>query len=799
MINPFQRKDEGGRVTQSGPFCRSTVFAATSTHTMKFIPTEVQILAKEHYQLEVEATALQGYDEQNFLLRDKFGKKYILKIAGEEHGYHFLEAQIAIARHLANSNLASKFQHYIKNTKYRELTSIERNGKSYYLRVLSFLEGTFWVDQQEHSPDLLHKLGGFLGEMDATLKNFQHPALNRYYEWDLKNTLDARNNLRYIRSHEDRRLVDYFLLQFEMEVLPYISSLRSSAIHNDVNDYNILINGQYISGLIDFGDAVYSNTINNLAIACTYALLQQKEPIEAAAVLVKAYHEKHPLCEKELEVLYYLIAARLCISLTKSAFNASLNSDNHHHFLTEQAGWKLLHQWIKINPLRVQDAFHAACGYAPVIDHSNHYADILKKRKELIGKNLSISYKKHLKIIRGALQYLYDDKGNTFVDCVNNVSHVGHCHPTVVKAIQKQAAVLNTNTRYLNDNILEYAKRLLATFPSHLSVCYFTNSGSEANDLAIRMSRHYTNQKDVVVLDHAYHGTSTVAMELSPYKFDGKGGPGKMPYIHKAQNPDQYRGPFKANDREAGKKYAQDVKRIIDELAAQGKTPAAFICETILGVGGQIPLPDGYLKEVYGLIKAAGGLCIADEVQVGFGRVGSKFWGFELQEAMPDIVVLGKPIGNGHPLAAVITTAAIANSFNNGMEYFNTFGGNPVSMAAGLAVLDVIEDEELQKNALETGNHLLKGLSQLMVKHGIIGDVRGHGLFVGVELVRDRKTLKPAAPEIDTIVEKMKDRGFLISTDGPLHNVLKIKPPLVFSKENADELVKQLDIVLSEL
>jgi 4-aminobutyrate aminotransferase-like enzyme len=397
------------------------------------------------------------------------------------------------------------------------------------------------------------------------------------------------------------------------------------------------------------------------------------------------------------------------------------------------------------------------------------------------------------------LQYLYDDKGRTFVDCVNNPSHVGHCHPVVVKRMQKQIAVLNTNTRYLHDNIIEYAKRITATLPSSLSVCYFTNSGSEANDLAVRVARHFTGQKDIIVLDHAYHGTSTVAMEMSPYKFDNKGGFGQMPWIHKAMNPDMYRGPYKYDDREAGKKYAGDVHLVIEELKKNGKAPALFICETLLGVGGQMPLPPGYLKEVYEHVRAAGGVCIADEVQVGFGRVGEKFWGFELQDVVPDMVVMGKPIGNGHPFAAVVVTNEIADAFNNGMEYFNTFGGNPVSMAAGLAVLDVIQQEEMQQHALETGNYLMEGLKKLMKRHPIIGDVRGHGLFIGAELVHNRETLEPAVPEIDFIVEAIKDRGYLLSTDGPLHNVLKIKPPMPFNKTNADELLQLLDEALSAL
>jgi 4-aminobutyrate aminotransferase-like enzyme len=364
--------------------------------------------------------------------------------------------------------------------------------------------------------------------------------------------------------------------------------------------------------------------------------------------------------------------------------------------------------------------------------------------------------------------------------------------------MQRQLATLNTNTRYLSDLIIQYADRIIRTLPDRLQVCYFVNSGSEANDLAIRMSRCYTGQEDVIVLDHAYHGNSTLAIDISPYKFESKGGTGQRPWVHKAMNPDTYRGPY-SDRKDAGIGYAADVERIITNLRKNGKKPAAFICETLLGVGGQMPLPEGYLKAVYEHVHNAGGVCIADEVQVGFGRVGSAFWGFQLQQVEPDIVVLGKPIGNGHPMGAVVVTRAIADAFNNGLEYFNTFGGNPVSMATGVAVLDVIEQEGMQQHAREVGEHLMKSLKQLMLHHRIIGDVRGQGLFIGVELVRDRQTKEPAVPEIDMIVEEMKERGFLLSTDGPLHNVLKIKPPMPFSMADADALCYHLQEVLGSV
>ena len=766
---------------------------------MQFTVELIKEIVLENYSLNVDVKKLNGYEEQNFLLKDKNSKKYILKVANDELTPAFLDAQVEMLRHLSKSNVASMVPHFILNNAGRALTHFTNDGKNYFIRVLHFLEGDFWADTKNLPEKSFIDLGNVLGKLDDALKDFSHAATHRHFLWDISNAADANAKLHCIKDPEHRRIAGYFLLQFETEVLPVLHTLRHACIHNDANDFNILIKDNVVSGIIDFGDVVYSALINNLAIACTYAILNCEDPLKSATLIVKGYHKAYPLEEREIELLYYLIAARLCISVTQSAWNASVNPFNEHHFLTEKPGWELLYKWIKINPLKAYNEFRKACNFYSIIDEENNYKKLLEDRKKYIGKNLSISYQKPLKIIKGALQYLYDDKGNTFVDCVNNVSHVGHCHPLVVKAMQQQIARLNTNTRYLNDAIVDYAKAITATLPGKLSVCYFVNSGSEANDLAIRIARNFTKQKDVIVLDHAYHGNSTLAIEMSPYKFDSKGGSGKMPYIHKAISPDLYRGKYQYVDEKAGEKYAADIQQIIEQLKTENKGIAAFICETLLGVGGQIPLPENYLKNVYEIVRAAGGLCIADEVQVGFGRVGEKFWGFELQDVEPDIVVLGKPIGNGHPLAAVIVTPEVADAFNNGMEYFNTFGGNRVSMVTGLTVLSVIQNEDLQKHAKIVGDILIDELKKLMQVHTIIGDVRGHGLFVGIELVKDRATKVPAVPEIDIVLEKMKDRGYLLSTDGPLHNVLKIKPPMVFSVENATGLVKNLDAVLREL
>ncbi len=424
--------------------------------------------------------------------------------------------------------------------------------------------------------------------------------------------------------------------------------------------------------------------------------------------------------------------------------------------------------------------------------------DLLAARRRLLGPSLSVSYRRPLEIVRGSGAFLYDEAGRAYLDVVNNVAHVGHCHPRVVRAGQRQMAVLNTNTRYLHASILRYAERLRETLPPPLSVCFFVCSGSEANELALRLARAHTGGLALAVVEGAYHGNTTALVEASPYKFDGPGGAGAPPHVHKVPMPDDYRGLYRRGDPERGEKFASHVAAAFAAARERGGRPAAFLCESVLSCGGQIVLPPGYLAAAYRHARAAGAVCIADEVQVGFGRVGSHFWGFQEQGVVPDIVTMGKPIGNGHPLGAVATTAAIAASVANGMEYFNTFGGNPVSCEIGLAVLDVVREERLQEHALRVGERFRAGLEGLASRHRVVGDARGLGLFLGVELVRDRQTLEPAAEEAAYVVERMKDHGILLSTDGPLHNVIKMKPPMIFSENDAARVIETYDRVLSE-
>ena len=424
------------------------------------------------------------------------------------------------------------------------------------------------------------------------------------------------------------------------------------------------------------------------------------------------------------------------------------------------------------------------CNHTIVDEEQRSLNSLLEERDVYIGKALSLAHGKPLHIVKGEMQYLYSATGEKYLDLVNNVCHVGHSNPKVVKAGQKQMAVLNTNTRYVYDGLTNYIRRLSETLPGPLKVGYLVNSGSEANELAVRIARAHTGAYDIVVIEGAYHGHTGMLIDLSPYKFRGYDGKGESKdWVHVVPVPDTYRG--------GNKDYADEFGLIVKNAAPV----AGFLVESMLSCAGQIPLPPGYLKSAFSHVRSAGGLCIADEVQVGFGRVGTDMWAFEEHGVIPDIVVMGKPIGNGHPMAAVFTTPEIAASFEE-MEFFSTFGGNPVSCAIGLTVLDVIEEDGLMRNAEIRGEQFISGLKQLMTRHQIIGDVRGRGLFIGFELVKNRETREPASTEAKKLVNGLLARNILLSVDGIHKNVIKIKPPMVITKEDVDVTLLAIDEVL---
>ncbi|MBQ0824485.1 aminotransferase class III-fold pyridoxal phosphate-dependent enzyme [Microvirga sp. HBU67558] len=423
---------------------------------------------------------------------------------------------------------------------------------------------------------------------------------------------------------------------------------------------------------------------------------------------------------------------------------------------------------------------------------------VLPQRRKRFAGNLKLSYRRPITLLRGYKQFLFDQDGRTYLDGYNNVPHVGHCHPRIVAAAERQNRLLNTNTRYLHPAQVEYADALTLRLPDELSVCFFVNSGSEANELALRLARAHTGAVDTIVMDSGYHGNTNTAIDISPYKFNGPGGRGAPDWVDVVPVADPYRGPYKGSDPEAGRKYADHVRAAVERIQARNRRVAAFICEIFPSVGGQIIPPPDYYRQAYSAIRSVGGVCIADEVQTGLGRIGTHQWGFETQGVVPDIVVLGKPMGNGHPIGAVVTTPAIAASFANGMEFFSTFGGSTLACVIGREVLRVVDEEALQEQALDVGTFMLDGLRELQKEHAVIGDVRGSGLFIGVELIKDHDTLEPAQRQASYIVNRLREHRILIGTDGPLDNVLKIRPPLCFTREDASHLLGRLSTVLRE-
>jgi 4-aminobutyrate aminotransferase-like enzyme/Ser/Thr protein kinase RdoA (MazF antagonist) len=983
----------------------------------------------DFYNISGVATPLHGEIDFNF--RIKSTQQYILKISRPDEAEDYLDFQVAMHLFIGNRNPNFNFPRLIPNKEGKVVSEYkDADGNIRKVRLLSWIDGRLWSSVNPITPQLRYTLGQQCANFTSAMMGFEHPFANRIFDWDLNNAKWSFEKTNLFEG-DKLALIKYFQDQF-LSIEKNYRQLRKSLIHNDANDNNILVTTDLINAevaaLIDYGDAVHSQIINDLAVAIAYGVMNIADPLTAAMDIVKGFNEALPLQDNEIEMLYTLVAMRLVLSVTKSAQNKILEPENVYLQISDKHAWDLLLKWKAIHPYFACYAFRNACGkpacpqegafvqfaktnavdasklfnrktgiqfqhidlgmsssllgnyadykyshqfekrlndlidnnpntiwaggygevrpfytdaafkipgnegyelrtihlgtdfwakageaikalfdgevvacydnagdkdYGPVIilkhtineqlsffmlyghlsreslnkrigqnikageviatigtkevngnwpphlhlqiimnllgnennfdgvarpslwpvfnslcpdpnlffnldalqqKNENDFAQSMQVRKSNLGRSLSLSYKKHLTVLRGEGAYLYDEHGQSYLDTVNNVAHVGHENPGVVEAGQKQMAILNTNTRYLHPQILKYAKELLAAFPSELCVVHFVNSGSEANELAMRMAKTVTKQKDIIALEWGYHGNTQACVDVSSYKFNRKGGTGKPEYTSIVPLPDAFRGMYRGRDTAI--KYANHIEEEIVLLKTKGRNVAAFLAESIVSCGGQVDLPEGYLKAAYDMVRSNGGLCIADEVQVGFGRVGEKFWAFEMHGVIPDIVTLGKPIGNGHPLGAVVCTKAVAEGFANGMEYFNTFGGNPVSCAIGRSVLKEIKEKKLQQNALAVGTYLIQSFNALKKDFPLIADVRGKGLFLGIELLE--KDFTPATAKTAYVAERMRDKGILMSVDGPENNVLKIKPPICFSIDDANWLLENIKQVMGE-
>ena len=991
---------------------------------------EVEKIVKKEYGILGAASKLQGEIDINYKISTKNSQDYILKISRPDTTADYLDFQIKILKFINSKKKNLPIPKIVLNKKKKEISKIEDgSGTKRTARLLTWIPGRLWSSVNPHLNNLRFSLGEKSGMITKLLDGLDHKIAHRKFEWDIAQSLWTKKHLNLF-NNDQKKILKYFHKEFGSKKDEY-NQLRKSIIHNDINDNNIIVSENLINpsvkSIVDFGDAINTQIINEVGTVCAYGIMNQNDPLDAALPIISGYHSVYPLREDEIDHLYNVIAMKLVISVTKSAINKTKEPGNKYLLISEKHAWELLNKWYNISSEFATYSFRKSCGFNShpnydkfkkwcskqsisisklfpsirknklekidlsvstkfiepnelgnieifqykieklqekfpdkilaggylepraiyttdkygkrgnsgnenrtihigsdfwlppktpvhamfdgevviaindagekeygglvVLKHKTknfdfftlyghnsvksatkhsvgdkikkgdkiselgnypengnwpphlHFqimlsmmdykidfpgvmyynqieiwkeicpdpnllfksksiksskgisnAEIVNYRNRHLGKSLKLHYNNPIRIVRGAGQYLIDNTGRLYLDTVNNVAHVGHENPEIVMAGQKQMALLNTNTRYLHEGINALAEKLLSTLPKELSVCYFVNSGSEANELAIRMIKEVTGQKDIIVSQWGYHGNTNKCVDISSYKFDRKGGKGAPKNTHVIPIPDSYRGKYRGLS--TGNDYSKEVKKCIDKIHAKKRGVGGFIIEPIISCGGQVELPNGFLKKTYNYIRKAGGVCVSDEVQVGCGRLGESFWGFQLHDVIPDIITIGKPFGNGHPIGAVVCREEIANKFANGMEFFNTFGGNPVSCSIATEVLSFIEKYNLQKNALLTGGYLKKQLIKLSNKYPMIGQVRGKGLFLGIELVDNE--LQPLKDHANYLANRMKEFGILMSTDGPNDNVMKIKPPIIFNQEDCDKLIFYLDKIFEE-
>ena len=730
-----------------------------------------------HYGLKnPELELLEGYADKTYKVTEG-DRCWILKVHPERPGlvkqitaeHNFMEALGKLKQF--------KVPSHIKSTENKVFIAAEKK----LLRLLRFVPGQF-MSEINWPATFLDNFGSFLAELSKVgLELDPSDIAAKRFHWDLQHLLMNKEYLKSVSEPGIRSRIDYFFLQYELEVLPRAYKLRRAVIHNDTNEYNILVANQSVNGLIDFGDMCYSWLINELAVGLTYVLMRSDDHLKDAHTVIAAYNRILPLQAPELDVLYYLVAGRICISLCNSAQASLKQPESEYIRISEIPARKLLQAWLEINPSQARTVFRKAAGMQPSSPLA--ISTYEKRRDRILSKAYSLSYQQPIVMEKAAFQYMYGHKGECFLDAYNNIMLVGHSHPGVARAVSRQMGKLNTNTRYHYDQLLEYGELLLSYFPEPLTKVFFVNSGSAATDLALRIARFHTQKEKILCLDQGYHGNTAASIEVSPYKHSKQG---TYPNAVIAALPDWINSDFE-NEAAAAKYYAEATRKLIAQHTGQ---MAGCIAEPIMGCGGQLPLPAGYLAALYKAIRQEGGVCICDEVQIGFGRLGHHRWGFEMMGVIPDIVILGKPMGNGHPLGAVVTSPELAASFEQGPEFFSSFGGNPVSCAAGLAVLQAVEAEGLQEHAAETGDFLMGLLREMQSVDSRISDVRGSGLFLGVEFTG--KDGKPGTRFASDLKNFLRQEFILVGTDGPFNSVLKIKPPLPFTHQNCQTLATEI-------
>ncbi|HKY94772.1 MAG TPA: aminotransferase class III-fold pyridoxal phosphate-dependent enzyme [Kiloniellales bacterium] len=770
---------------------------------MKFLKVETPKLPEraiydhllQAYGLPGSLSRLEGERDQNFRLTEAEGRRWVVKVVNPEEPAAIVDSQLRALLHLEGVDPG------LPVPRVRRTRAGDASGRlnGHQTIVLSYLPGEIIGDRML-SLQQLEAIGSLVARLGRALRGFAHPAtLDRALLWDNREVPRLRPHLGTFASAREREIAARILDKAESETLPRLAALRAQVIHGDAHRHNVLMNATGdLTGVIDFGDMLHGPLIQDLANAAADFLRLEDDPAETLAALTRGYARITALEEAELNLLLPMAEIRLLQTPLIMSIRAASGTPGDGYLLQlARRSLPLLERFH--DPAERERLVSAVrfAGGAPAQERPREdVAQLLKRRHRVMGERMYLFYDPPLHLVKGDGAWLYDGAGRRYLDCYNNVPQVGHCHPAVSGAIARQARRLNTNTRYLTDEALDYAERLIAGAGPGLDTVLFVNSGSEANDVAWRIAKTVTGHRGALVMDFAYHGITDAIDAFSPAN-DPKGR--VQPHIRTLPAPDGYRGPYKTGENDLGRRYAALAAAPIADLQEKGLGVGAFMVDSAFMTNGILaPVPD-YLAGVAEQVRAAGGLFIADEVQAGFGRMGTHFWGHRHHGVTPDFITIGKPAGNGHPIGAVITRRELFARFQDEAGFFSTFGGNNVSCAAGLAVLEVIEREGLVANATNTGTRLRDGLRGLMAKHEIVGDVRGIGLAVGMELVRDRRTQEPAAAETRRLISLIRDEGVLVGSEGVLGNVVKIRPPLVLSPEQAAMAVAAVDRALAKL
>ncbi len=762
---------------------------------------EAEDIVRTTFGIAGRASPLVSERDQNFRITDPTGAAnpgWVLKVsnAGEEPGV--VEMEVAAVEHVARIDPSLPVPVGVQTLEGGPVGLVRgADGVAHLVRLLPALPGRN-VDATELGVESIEGIGVTVARLGRALRGFFHPSAGRAIWWDLKHIPAMREHHALVEEPGRHALLARALKRHDERVLPVYATLRAQVIHDDATLDNLLLDeAGRVTGIIDFGDMAHTALVADISATLQSLLRGRDDIFEVAEAFLRGYTSVTPLEQMEADLLGDLLAARMVQTILISEWRTRQYPDNAYITGWTDPAWRLLEQLEAVGVDEAGRRLATAARPVPLAApgwRAAGTAELIARRGRVLGSALSpLTYRRPLHLVRGERSWLFDTGGRAYLDAYNNVPVVGHSHPRVVEAIAHQAATLNTNTRYLHEAAIELAERLVATMPEGLDTVMFVNSGSEATDLAWRLATIVSGATGAIVNAWAYHGVSAAIADLSPSEWPR----GEQPaHVETIPPPDAYRGIYREL-ADPGERAATEIDLAVARLSERGHRPAALYLDTLFTSDGIFAPGSAHLAPMLARARAAGAMLVADEVQAGHGRGGDGLWSFSAWGITPDIVTLGKPMGNGHPIAAVITRADIVDRFAAETEFFSTFGGNPVACAAGLAVLDILDDENLLESSRVVGEGLRAALGDLAARHPVIGDIRGRGLMTGVELVVDRATRGPAGDVAAQVRDQMREQGVLIGTTGRQGNVLKVRPPLCATAQEADLIVDTLDQVLT--